>query len=140
MKERLPGGCKLVSLEIKGDERGSLVAIEQGQQVPFAIERAYYLFGTKAGVTRGLHAHRRLRQFAVPVSGACTILLDDGTNRTTIRLDNPAIGVTLPAMVWHEMLDFTADCVLLVLADAPYDEADYVRNYEEFIAVAGEQE
>jgi dTDP-4-dehydrorhamnose 3,5-epimerase len=140
MEDRLPGGCKLVSLEIKGDERGSLVAIEQGRQVPFAIERAYYLFGTKTGVTRGLHAHRRLHQFAVPVSGACTMLVDDGSNRTTVRLDNPAVGVTLPAMLWHEMSDFTPDCVLLVLADAPYDEADYVRDYDEFLAIARNKE
>lgn len=134
----LPGGCVLVPLTVRGDERGNLVAIEQGRDVPFDLTRAYYLFGTKTGVTRGLHAHRELRQFAVAVAGSCTILLDDGTQRTAISLDDPAQGLLLPPLVWHEMSDFTPDCVLLVLADAPYDEADYVRDYADFLAIVGE--
>jgi dTDP-4-dehydrorhamnose 3,5-epimerase-like enzyme len=132
----LPGGCALISLTVHGDERGSLVAIEPGGGAPFPIARVYYLYGTVAGVTRGLHAHRRLRQMAVAVRGSCTMLLDDGTASASVSLDDPAIALLLEPMVWHEMSDFSPDCVLMVLADAPYDEGDYIRDRGEFAALA----
>ena len=135
--DELPGGCALIPLAIKGDERGNLIAIEQGREAPFELARVYYLFGTEPGVRRGLHAHRKLHQLAVPVAGSCTMLVDDGRVRVPVQLDDPATGLLLPPMVWHEMSDFSAECVLMVLADAPYDEADYIRDYEEFIALAG---
>ena len=130
----LPGGCALIPLAIKGDQRGSLVALEEGREVPFAIARAYYLYGTGQDVTRGLHAHKRLQQFAVAVAGSCTMLLDDGASRVPVKLDDPAAGLLLLPMVWHEMSEFSPDCVLMVLADAPYDEADYIRDYDAFRA------
>jgi dTDP-4-dehydrorhamnose 3,5-epimerase-like enzyme len=130
----LPGGCALIPLAIKGDDRGSLIALEQGREVPFDIARAYYLYGTGQGVTRGLHAHKRLRQLAVAVAGSCTMLLDDGASRVSIKLDDPATALLMGPMVWREMSDFTADCVLMVLADAAYDEADYIRDYDAFRA------
>ena len=136
MQNSLPDGCRLVPLTDRGDERGSLVAIEQCGDVPFAIARVYYLFATRDGVIRGLHAHRSLRQFAVAVRGSCTILLDDGTRSETLRLDDPSVGLILPPMVWHEMSDFSDDCVLMVLADAPFDEADYIRDYGRFLELA----
>lgn len=135
MPQSLPDGCSLVPLTVKGDARGSLVAIEQSD-VPFPIARVYYLFGTGADVTRGLHAHRRLRQMAIAVQGRCTMTLDDGELLSSLELGDPATGLLLPPMVWHEMSGFSADCVLLVLADAPYDEGDYIRDYDEFLAVA----
>ena len=136
MHNGLPAGCSLVSLSVRGDERGSLVAIEESREVPFAIARVYHLLGTREGVTRGLHAHRRLRQFAVAVRGSCTILLDDGARRETLQFDDPSVGLILPPMVWHEMSDFSDDCALRVLADAPYDEADYIRDYDRFLELA----
>lgn len=132
MSVGLPGGCKIIDLAVKGDDRGSLVAIEAERQVPFPIARAYYLFATRPGVVRGLHAHRRLTQFAVAVKGACTMLLDDGKQQSSIVLDDPSRGLLLPPMVWHEMSDFSADNVLLVFADEPYDESDYIRDDAEF--------
>ena len=136
MTDDLLPGCRLVPLAVRGDARGSLVAIEGMSDIPFAIARVYYVYATVTGVTRGLHAHRALHQLAVAVSGSCTMLLDDGAQRMTVRLDDPAVGLTLPPMVWHEMSDFSADCVLMVLADAAYDEADYIRDYGEFLAMA----
>jgi dTDP-4-dehydrorhamnose 3,5-epimerase-like enzyme len=124
-------------LPVKGDERGSLVALEAGGDVPFPIARVYTIFGTEPGVVRGLHAHRQLRQLAVAVRGACTMLLDDGMRREKLQMDDPALAVFLPPMIWHEMSNFTGDCVLMVLADAPYDEADYIRDRAEFAALAG---
>ena len=105
-------------------------------EIPFTIARVYYVYETSPGVTRGLHAHRAINQLAVAVAGSCTMLLDDGLLQSEVRLDQPAIGLTLPPMVWHEMKDFSPDCVLMVLADAIYDEADYIRDYAEFLRLA----
>lgn len=136
MTDELPIGCRLIPLDVRGDERGRLVAIEGASDVPFAIARVYYVYSTSPGVTRGLHAHRALNQFAVAVAGSCSMLLDDGVHRVSVPLDDPETGLTLPPMVWHEMGDFSPDCVLMVLADAPYDEADYIRDYDEFLSLA----
>ena len=136
MTDELLTGCRLVPLAVRGDDRGSLVAIEGGRDVPFAIARVYYVYATTPGVTRGLHAHRALNQLAVAVAGSCTMLLDDGTQRVTVRLDDPAVGLTMGPMIWREMSDFSPDCVLMVLADAAYDEADYIRDYDAFLAYA----
>ena len=133
--EVLPG-CRLIPFAPRGDERGRLVAIEGASDVPFAIARVYYVYATVTGVTRGLHAHRALNQLAVAVAGSCTMLLDDGARRMTVRLDDPAVGLTMGPMIWREMSDFSADCVLMVLADAAYDECDYIRDYGEFLALA----
>ena len=127
-------GCRLVPLKVRGDARGSLVAIEGERDLPFAIARVYYVFGTTAGVDRGCHAHYRLRQLAVAVAGSCTMLLDDGETRHSVRLDHPAKGLTMGPLIWREMKDFSPDCVLMVLADAVYDEADYIRDYDAFRA------
>lgn len=116
-----------------GDSRGSLVALEGEKTVPFAIQRVYYLFGTQLGVSRGFHAHRKLQQVAVCVTGSCRMVLDDGQRREDVRMDSSINGILLPPMVWHEMHDFSADCVLLVLASEHYDEADYIRSYENFL-------
>lgn len=116
----------------KSDARGSLSVIEGGRHVPFDIARVYYVQGTPPGLKRGLHAHKELQQVAVCVTGSCTMLLDDGQRRETVKLDTPGKGLLIPPRVWHEMDDFTPDCVLLVFAAAPYEEADYIRDYTEF--------
>lgn len=116
-----------------GDDRGSLVALEGNKSVPFDIKRVYYLFDTQPGVARGFHAHKALRQVAVCVTGKCKMLLNNGVEKTEIWLDSPINGVVIDSMVWHEMHDFSPDCVLLVLASEHYDESDYIRDYEEFI-------
>jgi dTDP-4-dehydrorhamnose 3,5-epimerase-like enzyme len=132
----LPQGCSLLPLTIRGDDRGSLIAIEERRHVPFDIARMYYIFGTRSGVVRGRHAHLRLTQLLVAVAGSCTMSLDDGAMRTSLVLNEPATGLLLGPNVWREMSDFSPDCVLMVLADAPYDEADYIRDYDAFLAHA----
>lgn len=122
---------------VRGDARGNLVAIEGARDVPFDIARVYYLYGTEADVARGFHAHHTLRQWAVCVAGSCTMLLDDGQTKETMTLDDPAAGIAIPPMVWHEMRDFAPGTVLLVLADQPYEEADYIRDYAAFRAALG---
>lgn len=115
-----------------GDERGSLVALEAHKTVPFDVKRVYYIFGTKEGVSRGFHAHQALQQVAVCVTGKCRMVLDDGKTREEIWLDSPTKGLLIGDLLWREMHDFSPDCVLLVLASEYYNEADYIRSYEEF--------
>ena len=116
-----------------GDSRGSLVVLEEEKTVPFAIKRVYYIFGTQPDVSRGFHAHRNLKQVAVCVTGSCRMILDDGFTREDVILDSPTEGLLIEDLVWREMHDFSDDCVLLVLASEHYDEADYIRDYDEFI-------
>ncbi len=120
------------ALTRRGDARGSLVVAEAGRECPFPVARVYWVFGTSAEVRRGFHAHHKTRQMAVCVAGACTFLMDDGTVREDIRFDSPDRALMIEPGVWHEMYDFTPDCVLLVMADAPYAEADYIRDYALF--------
>jgi dTDP-4-dehydrorhamnose 3,5-epimerase-like enzyme len=123
---------KLIQLQSHGDNRGSLVALEEQKNIPFAIKRVYYLFDTKENVRRGFHAHKKLKQLAIVLKGSCRFLLDNGKDKVEVLLDNPAQGLFIESFVWREMFDFSDDCVLMVLADAFYDESDYVRDYKEF--------
>jgi dTDP-4-dehydrorhamnose 3,5-epimerase len=136
VEKALPKGCRLITLPVRGDERGSLIALERSTGVPFGIERVYFIFDTQTGVARGFHAHRQLRQLVATMAGGCTMILDDGERRTELRLDRRDIAVEIGPMVWHEMHDFSPDCVMTVLAEAPYDEADYIRDYSEFSDLA----
>lgn len=124
-----------IALPTRGDERGSLTVIER-DRMPFPIERVYYLHSTAPGVSRGHHAHRELRQVLVAVAGAVTCILDDGTTRTSHRLARPDEALLVDRMVWHELRDFEPGTVCLLLASAPYDEADYIRDRKTFLAMA----
>ena len=130
---------QFVELPGFGDDRGNLVAIESGQSVPFGVKRVYYIFGTKQGVARGFHAHKKLKQVAVCVAGRCRMILDDGKQKMECWLNSPGKGLLIEEMVWHEMHDFSGNCVLLVLASEHYDEADYVRDYQHFLRLSANE-
>ena len=112
---------KLVDLKTLGDERGSLIAIEQGHNAPFEIKRVYYIFDTKEGVERGFHAHINLKQICIAVKGSCTFVLDDGEKREEIKLTSPNQGLFIEGLIWREMKNFSSDCILVVLASEHYD-------------------
>lgn len=116
-----------------GDDRGQLIAIEAMKDLPFEIKRVYYIYDTLEGVRRGFHAHKCLQQILVCVSGSCKIHLDDGTDTAEVLLDKPYEGLYIANNMWREMYDFSPGAVLLVLASEHYDEADYIRNYEDFL-------
>ena len=124
---------KLVDFKTNGDDRGSLIAIEEGYNTPFEIKRVYYIFDTKEGVERGFHAHINLKQMAIVVKGSCTFVLDNGITREEIELNNPKQGLLIEGLIWREMKNFSADCVLIVLASEHYDESDYIRDYDKFL-------
>lgn len=123
----------LIEFKTLGDERGNLISLEQNQNIPFEIKRVYYLFGTKPDVARGFHAHKALRQLAICIQGNCRILMDNGKQKENVILNKPNIGLLIEPMMWHEMYDFSDDCVLMVLADEHYDEDDYIRDYTQFL-------
>jgi dTDP-4-dehydrorhamnose 3,5-epimerase-like enzyme len=123
----------IIKFREMGDQNGWLVALESDRNVPFALKRVYYIYGTRPGVRRGRHAHRKLRQLLVCVAGSCVVLLDDGREREDVRLTSNTEGLLLEPMVWHEMYDFSPGCVVMVLADDWYDEVDYIRDYQTFI-------
>lgn len=127
----------MIPLQIHGDDRGSLIALEQDKNFPFTVRRIYYIFSTKEGVSRGFHAHKALKQLVIAVRGSCRFVLDDGKERVSMVLNNPAEGLLIESCIWREMHDFTSDCVLMVLADQLYDESDYIRDYEAFLEMYG---
>lgn len=126
---------RTVELPPLGDDRGSLVAVED-HAIGFAVKRVYYIFNTKEGVRRGGHAHLDLRQIVVAVTGSCEFILDNGFERQTILLDSPTSGLVIGPMIWREMQNFSQDCVLVVIASENYDEADYIREYDAFLNLA----
>lgn len=126
--------------ESHGDEEGQLVALEQLKNVPFEIRRVYYIYDTIAGIRRGRHAHKNLEQILICVHGSCRVMLDNGHERTDLTLDDPCEGLYISNDIWREMYDFSPDAVLLVLASELYDESDYIRNYDDFLAMVHEKE
>ena len=124
---------KMFQFPPHGDDRGQLIAIEAQKDLPFEVKRVYYISDTLEGVRRGFHAHRNLQQVLICVSGSCKIHLDNGRETAEVLLDKPSEGLYIANDMWREMYDFTPGAVLLVLASAYYDEADYIRNYEDFL-------
>ncbi|WP_338554872.1 FdtA/QdtA family cupin domain-containing protein [Paenibacillus sp. KS-LC4] len=123
---------RLVEISVLGDERGLLTVIEENNTVPFDIKRVFYIHGTQEGVRRGFHGHHKTRQALVVVAGSCKVFLDNLTRQTDILLDSPQKILILEPNDWHEMYDFSTDCVLLVLASHLYDPEDYIRDYQLF--------
>lgn len=117
---------------------GSLGIVEAGRDIPFGIKRVYYITNLlNARSVRGKHAHKKLWQAIFCVSGSFTLGLDDGTNRQSMRMWRNNEGVLLGPGLWHTMSEFSAGCVLLVVASDYYDESDYIRNYDEFLKFVG---
>lgn len=127
---------KIINLPSIGDNRGSLVAMETMDKIPFNIKRAYFIFDTQKNVSRGFHAHKDLQQVAVCVAGKCRMTIDDGKKREDVWLDSPNKGIFIDKYIWREMHDFSDDCVLLVLASEHYTDSDYIRSYDQFLRIA----
>ena len=117
-----------------GDDRGQLVSLEEFSDIPFEIKRVYYMYDTGKEVVRGAHAHKSLEQILICIHGSCKIRLDNGREKKVIPLEKPYEGLYVSNAMWREMFDFSPDAVLMVLASELYDERDYIRNYDEFLA------
>jgi len=129
------GNARLVDLPVVNDLRGTLSFGEYGQHLPFVPKRYFVVYAVPSKNVRGEHAHKKLEQFLVCVSGGCSVVVDNGIDRSEVRLDSPATGLYLPAMTWATQFRYSADAVLLVLASDIYDPDDYIRDYDEFLAL-----
>jgi acetyltransferase-like isoleucine patch superfamily enzyme len=132
-------GVTIRDLPLHRDLRGSLVASEVGNEIPFTVERSFVVFDVPSRETRGEHAHRQCHQFLVCVRGACSLSVTNGEVHENLRLSDPHVGVHVPPMIWAAQFDHTPDATLLVLASHVYDASDYIRSYPDFLAEAGAQ-
>ncbi len=129
---------KIIEFGEYGDERGSLVVAECGDRdVPFVVKRVFYMYGSDSKVVRGQHANRLTEFVLINVSGKSKVKVDNGFESEIIELDKPRMGLYLPTMLWKDMYDFSEDSVLLVLASEHYDGAEYIRDYDTFLAEVG---
>lgn len=117
-----------------GDERGKLVVAEGEIDIPFAIQRVFYIYGSDDTVVRGQHANRNSEFVLINVAGSSKVKITDGENQEIVTLSRPMEGLYIPKMVWKEMYEFSPDSVLLVLASTHYDGSEYIRDYEEYKA------
>ena len=115
------------------DERGLLAVIE-GAVIPFEIKRVYYLYDVPTDAFRGGHAHKKLQQLIIPLSGSFDVHIKDGTSTKVINLNKPHKGLLIVPGIWREIENFSSGCVCLVLASAEYDESDYLRDFDDFLA------
>lgn len=116
-----------------GDERGKLVVAEGEIDIPFKIERVFYIYGSDDTVVRGQHANRNSEFVLINVAGSSKVKITDGSNKEIVELNRPMEGVYIPKMIWKEMYDFSPDSVLLVLASTHYDGSEYIRDFEEYL-------
>ncbi len=125
---------KMLEFPQRGDERGHLVIIEGGRDVPFEIKRAFYIYGSDADVVRGQHANRESEFVLINVAGKSKVKVKDGEgNEAVYCLNKPHTGIYLPTMVWKEMYNFSPNSVLLVLTSTYYNANEYIRNYDDFV-------
>ena len=123
----------IVELPKIHDPRGNLTFLEGCRHVPFEIKRIYYTYDVPGGEARGGHAHRECLSFVIAASGSFEVLLDDGRRRESFFLNRSYQGLLIPRMVWREIHNFSSGSVCLVLASDYFDEADYYRDYDEFL-------
>jgi hypothetical protein len=125
--------CKIIDLPKITDIRGNLTFVEGGNQIPFDIQRVYYLYDVPGGAQRGGHAHKALHQLIIAMSGSFDVLLDDGINKKRVHMNRSYNGLYVCPMIWRELDNFSSGSVLMVLASNKYDEDDYYRDYEKFL-------
>ncbi len=128
--------CTLLQLPKVADPRGNLTFLEGGQHVPFAIRRVFYLYGVPGGETRAGHALKTCYQFIIAASGSFDVILDDGSAKQRFFLNRSYFGLLIPPLIWREIEDFSTGSVCLVLASEVYNEADYYREYADFLNAA----
>jgi len=128
-------GVTLHRLKQLKDLRGSLSVGEFARDIPFPVKRYFLVYDVPSAETRGEHAHRACHQFLLCVRGSCSVVADDGVRRQEFKLDRPELGVHLPPLTWGTQYKYSSDAVLLVFASEHYDAADYIRRYDEFLAL-----
>jgi len=126
--------CKIIELPKIIDPRGNLTFIEGNRHIPFEIKRVFYIYDVPTAADRGAHAHKKLHQFLVCMSGSFDVSLDDGAQKKIVHLNRPWQGLHIPPMIWAAEENFDPGTVYMVLTSEVYDEADYHRDYNEYLA------
>jgi hypothetical protein len=133
--------CRILEFPRITDPRGNLTFIEGSNHIPFEIKRVYYLYDVPGGESRGGHAHDKLEQLIIAMSGSFDVVLRDGKSTRQVSLNRSYYGLYLPNLIWRELVNFSSGSVCTVLASRPYEESDYFRVYDDFVeAVAGGQQ
>ena len=130
-------GAGLHSLPQVRDLRGALTFGELDAHLPFAPKRFFVVYDVPSREVRGEHAHRQLHEFLVCLRGSCSVALDDGAVREEVLLDSPTVGLHVPPKLWRVHYKYSPDAILLSLCSDPYDADDYIRNYDDFLAING---
>jgi hypothetical protein len=125
--------CKIINLPKIHEPRGNLTFVEGGRHVPFDIRRVYYLYDVPGGSERGGHAHKGLHQLIIAMAGSFDVVIDDGKQKQRFHLNRSYYGLYVCPMIWRELDNFSSGSVCMVLASNFYDEADYYRDYQEFL-------
>ena len=125
--------CNLLHLNQIGDRIGHITALNSSIDLPFAINRIFYLYDIPGGESRGAHAHKECHQFLVAASGSFEVLLDDGKTKRQVLLNRPNLGLHIPPGIWASEINFSSGSICLVLASDHYNELDYIRDYEYFL-------
>ncbi len=125
---------RIINLPKILDRRGNLSIVEEMKNIPFKIERAYWIYDVPGGETRGGHAYRENKEFIIALSGSFDVLLDNGKEKQTFSLNRSYYGLYVPKGMWRQMLNFSTNSLALVLASTKYNEKDYIRDYEEFLS------
>ncbi|NND61641.1 MAG: WxcM-like domain-containing protein [Flavobacteriaceae bacterium] len=138
MKNRTIDEYELIEIPkiVADDGRGNLSVVEK-DLIPYDIKRVYYLYDVPSDSIRGGHAHKELKQFLIALSGSFDVVLDDGKDRIVITLNRPYKGLYIPNGLWRELENFSAGAVCLSLVSETYDEADYIRTYDDYLAFKG---
>ncbi len=130
--------AKFIQLPLFNEPRGNLSFIESGRHVPFEFNRIYYIYDIPSGAVRARHAHKALHQLLIAVSGSFDVRLHDGVNEETVTLNRPNVGLHVEPRIWHDLLNFSSGSVCVALASDHYDESDYIRHFDQFIAYVSE--
>lgn len=125
--------CQIIEFPQIHDSRGNLTFIQSPDQIPFSIERVYYLYDVPGGAERGGHAHKELQQLIIAMSGSFDVILDDGKEKKRVHLNRSYQGLYVCSMIWRELDNFSSGSVCMVVASSRFDEDDYYRDYAEFM-------
>ena len=125
--------CRRIELPVVSDPRGNLTFIEASRHVPFEIRRIYYLYDVPGGAHRAGHAHKKLQQVLVAMSGSFDVTLDDGRSKQKFHLNRSYQGLFIPPMIWRDIDNFSSGAVCMAVASEWFDEADYYRDYNVFL-------
>ncbi|MEO8378962.1 MAG: FdtA/QdtA family cupin domain-containing protein [Acidobacteriota bacterium] len=131
--------CRVLELPKIPDFRGNLSFVEAGRHVPFRIARTYWIYDVPGNAARGGHAYRRLEEFMIALSGSFEVRLDDGRSVRSVQLNRSYYGLYIAPGIWRELADFSTNSVCLVLAARPFEEDDYIREYDRFLEYRGGQ-